>query len=66
MTGRPRQVDAIATKATLCREFNIAWADYGELTLREKRVMLEMLRPPDPEPDPPALRPVPPGMVRVT
>ena len=49
---------AIATKAAVCRHFGVAWDQYGSLTVREHRVLVDMLRDA-------ARLDAPPGMTRV-
>ncbi len=38
-----RRRSAVRVRAALCQRFNIAWQDYGRLTVREHSVLTEIL-----------------------
>lgn len=43
MSGRSAKDHAIKVRAAICHRFGVAWHRYGELTLREHRVLLDLI-----------------------
>lgn len=44
MTGRSAsRDDAVKVRAAICSRFGVAWHRYGDLTMREHRVLVDLI-----------------------